>query len=73
MTRAKQYKKKQSLVTALRRGAGVLAAIDLLLLEPEEKKAACNLWKACCDRGLVEHFDRGLVEHFDLDWKEEEY
>lgn len=28
MTRAKQYKKKQSLVTALQRGAGVLAAID---------------------------------------------
>lgn len=34
-----------------------LAAIDLLLLEPEEKKAAWNLWKTCCDRGLVEHFD----------------
>lgn len=28
MTRAEQYKKKQSLVTALQRGAGVLAAID---------------------------------------------
>lgn len=28
MTRAEQYKKKQSLVTALQRGAGVLAAVD---------------------------------------------
>lgn len=41
-----------------------LAAIDLLLLEPEEKKAAWNLWKTCggC----------GLVKDFDSDWKEED-
>lgn len=34
-----------------------LAAIDLLLLEPEEKKAAFSLWKTCCAKGLVKHFD----------------
>lgn len=34
-----------------------LAAVDLLLLEPEEKKAAWSLWKTCCDKGLVKHFD----------------
>ena len=34
-----------------------LAAVDLLLLEPEEKKAAFNLWKTCCSHGLVEYFD----------------
>lgn len=41
-----------------------LAAIDLLLLEPEEKKAAWNLWKTCGDHGLVEQFD--------TNWKEED-
>lgn len=33
-----------------------LAAIDLLLLEPEEKEAARNLWKTCGGRGLVKTF-----------------
>lgn len=34
-----------------------LAAVDLLLLEPEEKKAAWDLWKVCCNSGLVENFN----------------
>lgn len=42
-----------------------LAAIDLLLLEPEEREAALSLWKTCCDRGLVLDFD------FDPDWEED--
>lgn len=33
-----------------------LAAIDLLLLEPEENEAACNLYLTCCKRGLVKTF-----------------
>lgn len=41
-----------------------LAAVDLLLLEPEEQKAACNLWKTCGERGLVKYFD--------VDWKDED-
>lgn len=41
-----------------------LAAVDLLLLEPEEKKAAWDLWKVCCNSGLVEQFDP--------DWEEED-
>ena len=41
-----------------------LAAIDLLLLEPEEKEAALSLWKTCCDKGLVLYSD--------TDWKEED-
>ena len=40
-----------------------LAAVDLLLLEPEEKEAAWNLWKTCGGRSLVKNFDP--------DWKEE--
>lgn len=41
-----------------------LAAIDLLLLEPEEREAARNFWETCggC----------GLVKDFDPDWEEEE-
>lgn len=39
-----------------------LAAVDLLLLEPEEKEAASRLWETCCDKGLVEHFDNELEE-----------
>lgn len=42
-----------------------LAAIDLLLLEPEEKEAALSLWKTCRDRGLVLDFDS------DSDWEED--
>ena len=33
-----------------------LAAVDLLLLEPEEKEAAWNLYLTCGDRGLVKTF-----------------
>lgn len=43
-----------------------LAAIDLLLLEPEEKKAAWDLWKVCCLKGLVQHFDPDWEEEDDL-------
>ena len=45
-----------------------LAAIDLLLLEPEEKEAAWNLWKTCCGHGLVEHFDPDWKEEDDSPW-----
>jgi len=34
-----------------------LAAVDLLLLEPEEKEAAWNLYKTCSDHSLVENFN----------------
>lgn len=44
-----------------------LAAIDLLLLEPEEKKAAWSLWKTCCDKGLVKHFDPDWEDDDELD------
>lgn len=33
-----------------------LAAIDLLLLEPEEKEAAWNLYLTCGKHGLVKTF-----------------
>lgn len=42
-----------------------LAAIDLLLLEPEEKKAAWNLYLACGNRGLVETFTSNELEEDD--------
>ena len=32
-----------------------LAAVDLLLLEPEECQAARDLFQTCCDRGLVQY------------------
>ena len=41
-----------------------LAAIDLLLLEPEENEAAIGLWKTCGYRGLVQHFNKDQ-------WKED--
>lgn len=41
-----------------------LAAIDLLLLEPEEKEVAFSLWEVCCNHGLVEDFNPN--------WKEED-
>lgn len=44
-----------------------LAAVDLLLLEPEEKKAAWSLWKTCCDKNLVEHFDPDWEDDDELD------
>lgn len=46
-----------------------LAAIDLLLLEPDEKKAAWELWKVCCDRGLVQHFDPNWEDGDDTPWE----
>lgn len=42
-----------------------LAAVDLLLLEPEEKKAAWNLYLACGNRGLVKTFTANEMEE---DW-----
>lgn len=39
-----------------------LAAIDLLLLEPEEKEAAWNLYLTCGGRGLVETFTANELE-----------
>ena len=39
-----------------------LAAIDLLLLEPEEKDAARNLYSTCCERGLVKTFTANELE-----------
>ena len=33
----------------------------------EEKEAAYNLWKTCCDTDLVEHFSR---TRSDSDWEE---
>lgn len=42
-----------------------LAAVDLLLLEPEEKEAAWKLWKTCCNKGLVERFDPNWEEEDD--------
>lgn len=33
----------------------IYSAIDLLLLEPEEKDAAQNLYLTCCERGLVKN------------------
>lgn len=47
-----------------------LAAVDLLLLEPEEKKAAWMLWKTCCDKGLVERFDPNWEDGDDTPWEE---
>lgn len=41
-----------------------LAAVDLLLLEPEETEAAIGLWKTCGYRGLVQHFNKDK-------WKED--
>lgn len=45
-----------------------LAAIDLLLLEPEERKAAWDLWKTCGERGLVEQFNPDWKEEDDTPW-----
>lgn len=39
-----------------------LAAIDLLLLEPEENEAACNLYLTCSERGLVKTFTANELE-----------
>lgn len=39
-----------------------LAAIDLLLLEPEEKEAAWNLYLTCGERGLVKTFTANELE-----------
>ena len=39
-----------------------LAAIDLLLLEPEEKEAAWNLYLTCGGRGLVNEFTENEQE-----------
>lgn len=39
-----------------------LAAIDLLLLEPEESKAAWNLFKTCGHAGMVKSFDPSRTE-----------
>ena len=39
-----------------------LAAIDLLLLEPEEKKAAWDLYLTCGERGLVKKFTANELE-----------
>lgn len=72
---ARKYEYKKDILNILRdiisRGYGdykdykdQLAAVDLLLLGPEEKEAAWSLWKVCGHRGLVDYFD--------LDWKDEE-
>lgn len=42
-----------------------LAAIDLLLLEPEERKAALNLYLTCDNRGLVKTFTANELEEDD--------
>lgn len=42
-----------------------LAAIDLLLLEPEEKEAAWNLFLTCGGRGLVDKFTANELEEDD--------
>lgn len=42
-----------------------LAAIDLLLLEPEEKKAAWDLFLTCGSRGLVKTFTANELEDDD--------
>ena len=42
-----------------------LAAVDLLLLEPEEKEAAWDLFRTCGDSGLVEQFNHN--------WEEDNY
>ena len=39
-----------------------LAAIDLLLLEPEEREAAWNLYLTCGERGLVKKFTANELE-----------
>ena len=39
-----------------------LAAIDLLLLEPEEREAASNLYLTCCNSGLVKNFTANELE-----------
>lgn len=39
-----------------------LAAIDLLLLEPEEREAAFNLYSTCGERGLVKKFTANELE-----------
>ena len=39
-----------------------LAAVDLLLLEPEEKEAAWNLYLTCGERGLVKTFTANELE-----------
>lgn len=43
-----------------------LAAIDLLLLEPEEKKAAWELFLICGGRGLVKTFTANELEEDDV-------
>ena len=42
-----------------------LAAIDLLLLEPEEREAAWSLWKVCGHKGLVKNFDPNWEGDYD--------
>ena len=42
-----------------------LAAVDLLLLEPEEKEAAWNLFLTCGGRGLVDKFTANELEEDD--------
>ena len=42
-----------------------LAAIDLLLLEPEEKEAAWGLFLTCGGRGLVNKFTANELEEDD--------
>lgn len=44
-----------------------LAAIDLPLLEPEEKEAVWNLWKTCGHHGLVKNFDPDWNGDYDDD------
>lgn len=41
---------------------GQLAAIDLLLLEPEETKAVWNLYLTCGKHGLVKTFTANELE-----------
>lgn len=45
-----------------------LAAIDLLLLEPEESKAAWDLFRTCGHAGMVKSFDPSRTEE---DYEEE--
>lgn len=42
-----------------------LSAIDLMLLEPDERDAAWELFKVCCSRGLVDSWHDG--------WSREQY
>lgn len=44
-----------------------LAAIDLLLLEPDEKEAAWDLFRTCGDRSLVQYFNPSWEEEDELE------